>query len=312
MVIHKPSSPVSTFPVKPPAHFCEDFCEVVAARFPAGRVPLPLTIVTATDAPYFVAAQLLYVSLAVSHVGFRFLWYDLGLTAKQRAWCEANGVELRQPVGAPIQNDVPGWQTWNKPCYLADAAAAYGGPLLWLDADTLVVGPLDWIAEALQHRPFVVHCFAATMNLGYTRGMRSLANRPKLYERFPVPRRMTLDRPNAGVFGCDVSRPKDRQLLDCWRFMVGEAARDEEIRRTVSWFDQGSLQWALEKCGLVNCVTHEKRFNDGQALSGKGMSPADFIDALENVQKQTRILHFPAGQKPYAKLPAWLPFGGFR
>lgn len=301
-------------PLKQPEHardFCEDFCEVISRRHPE-RTPLGMTVVSACDAPYFAAAQLLFVSLRMTHDLTRFVLYDLGLTAQQREWCLANGAELRTLMRlthpAMMPENVPGWQTWNKPFYLADAAARYGGPLLWLDADTLAVGPLDWIEETVTHRPFVVHCFAATNNLGYRSGMRSLANRDRLYDRYPVARRMTLDRPNAGVFACDVSRPLDRRLLDDWQFMVGEAARDDDVLSCLRWFDQGALQWALEKNDLINVVTHEQRFNNGTLAVNAQTHPSHLLAALDETPLQTRLLHFPAGSKPYAKLPEWLPF----
>lgn len=276
--------------IAPYDHFLEDFRKVVAIE---PRVKVDLTIVTAADANYFLPAQLLWLSVASSHE-CRFVWCDLGLTQRQREWCLENGVELLSVPARPHTEDTHGWQTWNKPYYLSAACAQR---VLWLDADTLVVGPLDWLDEAISYRPFTVHCFAATMLSGdYKLGIRSLGNRPQLYDHFPVPRRMTRDRPNAGVVGLDVQR--DYDLLYSWQWMVQQAADDPEVADWLRYWDQGALQWALEKNDLLGCVTHELRFNDPVSIQPGRLRREKFLSALETRSPQSCILHFPAGNKP--------------
>lgn len=289
--------------LKHPVHhdqFLEDFASIVR-REP--RTKLGLTIVTAADSDYFLPAQLLYLSLRHSH-DCRFVWIDLGLSDAQRHWCQtADGIELlAMPAECPHPKTTHGWQTWNKPYYVRSVWQT-SERVLWLDADMLVVGPLDTLDAMIAERAFTCHCFAATMLAGdYRRGMRSLGNRPQLYERFPVPRRLTIDRPNAGVVGLRVGRDDD--LLNAWVWMVARASDDPQVASWLRWWDQGALQWAMESTGRHHCVSHELRFNDPCSVQPGRMGREEFLSALEAVNSQARILHFPAGNKPYRAIKA--------
>jgi hypothetical protein len=79
-------------------------------------------------------------------------------------------------------------------------------------------------------------------------------NKPELYDRLPVPRRLDCG-VNAGVIGLD--RERDAGLLNVWCGLVERAFADPTLQPLISWYDQGSLIWALESLGLLDAVRPE-------------------------------------------------------
>lgn len=258
------------------------------------RVRLPCRIITAADDAYFLPFQLLFASLRLSHQA-RVTLIDLGLSDQQRAWCEAHGVERIEidDRHLVVPRSIPWWQTWNKPVYLR----MFSGPVLWLDADCIVTGSLEWLVELLKHRPVITACWAAIHFFGYERGVDCLRNDDRLYERYPVARRLT-EYPNAGVCAFDAAR--DADVLDTWIWMVAQTVERPYLRDWVRWYDQGCLQWALEKREATQIVVQDRKFNDPISVQGPH-SVAELAGKIESLA-ETRVLHFPANNKPYSKL----------
>lgn len=110
-----------------------------------------MTVVTAADAPYFRTLWQLLSSLSRHEPLLAVRAYDLGLTAPQRE-CLARTFPRVQLVTFPLV-DYPAWFrpslrtcAW-KPLVLQHALG--DGDLLWLDAGTLVLSPLQALARQL-------------------------------------------------------------------------------------------------------------------------------------------------------------------
>src|SRR5208283_4500886 len=105
-------------------------------------------VVTACDAAFFPGAQMLWFSLRGE---YPLALFDLGLHPEQVAWCRGRMRVLPCGEGL-IPRGVEGWQTWNKPCYIE--RSPFRCPL-WLDADCLVVAPLEPLFVRAEQGPFV-------------------------------------------------------------------------------------------------------------------------------------------------------------
>ena len=274
----------------------------------AERSTLHATVVTAADAGYFVALQCLVVSLRLSH-DCKVVVFDLGLTRSQRDWLDEHGCEVRPTPDLAFTRERFFWQSWNKPLFLDQVK----GPLLWLDADAIVTGPLTTIDELLRDRPVFFSDSAAIHFNGWREGVRGTTNESALYEDYPVRQRFRPgDHPNAGVIAIDATRPRDRRILDTWLKMVRLAADDDALsppRNATSqhqhgllrWHDQGALQWTLEKLGECDLVLADQRFNDPVRCVG-AKSLDELVVKLHDA-RTTRVVHFPCDSKPYAYFP---------
>lgn len=276
------------------------------------RTPLSAVVVTAADAGYFVGLQALTASVRLSH-DCRIVVADLGLTKKQRRWCQCHDATVIQPGKLPTDRSVFQWQVWAKPFLLQHISTLYPGrPLIWLDADTIVTGSLRWIDEAVKHKFTVFAETAATFWNGWEQGCKIVSNVPEMYRWYPTPARFAPgEAPNAGVLAINPARDVDRRLLDTWTGLIRQAAADprlmdktsttHERQGWLSWYDQGALQWSLEKLDLCHLVVGDTRFNDPQTAHG-AKSFEELIAKIEGA-KGTRVLHFLSGFKPYHFFP---------
>lgn len=280
----------------------EQLGQLLAVMQQPSRTSLPdLRIITAADAGYFVPLQLLLLSILATHE-VQITVIDIGLTESQREWCKRQKVEcIRFDENKLIMpKAISFWQTWNKPAYLSQ----FTGRIFWIDADCVVLNSLKWVDEMLRHRPVIVSCMAAPYFLGKAGGELSLRNSAELYEYYPVKERLE-ELPNAGV--CAFDLPRDRDLLDTWLWMIREATfRAEACNLTkykqgwLKWFDQGALQWALERLGLTELTIRDRRLNDPITVAGP-KTPHQLAADIEYCD--SKILHFPADGKPYKAFP---------
>jgi|GEM_PF-2863386 len=277
------------------------------------KTKLRATVVSAADAAYFVPLQTLVVSLRLSHE-CEIAVIDLGLSAGQRGWLKDHGCRLlKRPATLLMPLRAFMWQTWNKPLWIQVAGVACSDrPLLWIDADCIVTGSLELLDRLASLRPVAFADCAALHFNGWRDGTESVSNRAELYRAFPTPSRFKPgEPPNAGVLACNPWRREDARLLSCWSEMIARAAKDSRLRYKRSkshdaqgwlrWYDQGALQWALEKLDRREWVIHDVRFNDPISAHGT-KSLAELTHKIERLQT-TRIIHFPCGSKPYGTFP---------
>jgi hypothetical protein len=202
-------------------------------------------VIAACDEAFFPGFQLLAQSLQ----GWSVDLFDLGLSEPQRKWCRRRGIAvLAPPIVVP--RSVPGWQSWNKPFYLE---ASRFELTLWLDCDCLVVGDLAPLFDFLEGQPLITRHWAEE----YPR-----PNSPDLYARRPTLRRFDSGRLiNAGVLGIRKDRDLDAPWFRQWSSLVRDAAQDEELRRCITFWDEGALIWALEAAGEVNLPAYRRGWN---------------------------------------------------
>lgn len=125
---------------------------------------------------------------------------------------------------------------WTKPFLVQ--ATPYDN-VIWIDVDALPIRPLDELVALVKKQPFM---FLDQYNPETTR------NKDKLYELLPVycevDKQLTI---NNGVFGINVKR--DHELFGWWIHASYAALRNPEIRKQFSWWDQGTMIWAMHRCG---------------------------------------------------------------
>ena len=216
------------------------------------RVPESEGIVTASDAGFFHNLRFLILSLQ-RWSRYPVAIVDLGMTDPQRKWLSTfpNLTLVKVPLIdkwiEPIRQE-HWWQTWLKPFYIQSAPF---DRVLWIDADCIVVGPLEEAFEQLQHAPILV----ADRTPADTR------NKPRLYRHLPLPADHAVDSVsvNAGVIG--LCRIRDRALLDAWSWGVQWAAHQPTLRHLVAYADQGLLQWALANTNRAHLVRADPQWN---------------------------------------------------
>jgi hypothetical protein len=239
-------------------------------------------IITAADAAYFPGAQILSAScLGKAPLAI----FDAGMTEKQRAWCERRARVLDLPELIMPRSEKM-WQTWNKPRLIR--ASPYR-TTLWLDGDCIVVGDLNPLFERARSGPFGV-------KYPYTAYL--CRNKEDLYRRFPVPIRIPEERSvNGGVLGFGTDK-ESQELLETWEAMVGEAARDSELRGLISDYDQGALHWAVQARQSTDLMVTHRGWNRFIWIPGRG-GPEHFIQQLK-LRPDDVVLHAVVRPKPWA------------
>lgn len=125
--------------------------------------------------------------------------------------------------------------------------------VVWIDVDALPIRPIDDLIDLVKKQPFV---FLDQYNPSVT------GNNPKLYELLPVHRpvdkNLTI---NNGVFGLNVKR--DHEFFNWWIHASYAAFREPDIRQLFSWWDQGTMIWALNRTSNPNGLVLDlgKKFN---------------------------------------------------
>lgn len=201
-----------------------------------------LGLLTATESKFFATFQQWYKSV-IQVWSDPILVYDLGMTEEQVAWCKANGIRLKK-----FKFNVAGlskkelfdkfekrpWELyiWMKPYMIEEAPF---NQVIWLDSDTIVLNPLDFIVNKLKKDGFVV--FKDKFHPEFT--INGDLSKVLPYGS-TTSKTLTI---NAGVMAID--KTVNFQLLTHWTFAVKEALTNPEVYAKVKCMDQGCLAWAM-------------------------------------------------------------------
>lgn len=199
-------------------------------------------IVTAVEAKFFPMFQQWYRS--VVHVWKDpILVYDIGLTEAQSAWCHTNNIRLER-----FNFNIPGftkhelfnrfkdrmWELyiWIKPFMIEEAPF---NQVIWLDCDTIVLEPLDYLVHKVKNDGLVV--FKDQYNPTFT--INGDLSKVLPYGS-TTSHNLTL---NAGVLAVD--KQANQNLMYFWTFAVTEALKKPEVAKEIKCLDQGCLIWAM-------------------------------------------------------------------
>lgn len=246
-------------------------------------------VVTATDANLF--RDLRFLIESIRKVDSIPIWvYDLGMRHDQLNWCLRQENVVCRPV-PPMQKalaDYVGkhrWQAWLKPTYIDDAPL---DQVLWIDADCVVLSPLDEAFGLIDQGPLLMPEVAIGCG----------ANHKDLY-RFHLPIEKIDERcateMNNGVIGLDVRR--DRDLLDAWIHAVQWAIENPGARHLMRWYDQGALLWAVLHTDNESRLQPCHRWNwparaDMPLLKIAAAEGCYLLDAIARVHPEAAIVHY--------------------
>jgi hypothetical protein len=245
-------------------------------------------IVTAADAGYFRELQFLVRSItAVSCQPVCVI--DLGLTETQRNWCLDIGniivwstPELYQPMQRI--RDRFWWQAWIKPFYLVQAPF---DRVLWIDADCVVLKPLDDLFGQIRVAPFFVRDGTTVVT----------ENDPRLYDHLRLPENTVTSgiNLNSGVVG--LCKIRDRDLLSAWVWASQWLAMNPPLQSFSAWADQGLLLWAVHRMGMKRHIHQDLAFNqpifqEPELLYGAVRHGYNLLTEFRQRFPDASILHF--------------------
>jgi hypothetical protein len=263
-------------------------------------------IVTAADENVFRGLQALFTSVKNK---INFLCYDLGLTAEQKKWCTENNLPLKDlsflesflKVRAELVKTEQRWFSYVKPWVVCDSPFEY---TIWLDTDCIVVGDLTQAELIVNKQTFFVEnfCTICTKNLPY------------LYEQHPVEADLSTWKPvNAGVFGV-CKKDIQELVIDKWQYLIGLCAQDPKLKKTCDFYwDEGMLNWALQKNNSLDLITHsflynwpgdcilaektikDKRNNVPSVFAPINLGPSLFFLNLLKNSEDKFVVHFASG-----------------
>lgn len=165
--------------------------------------------------------------------------------------------------------------------------------VIWIDIDALPIRPLDELVDLVKKQPFV---FLDQYNPAVT------GNKDELYELLPVCRpvdkNLTI---NNGVFGLNVKR--DHEFFNWWIHASYAAFREPDIRKLFSWWDQGTMIWALNRTSNIDGLVLDlgKKFNypaNGCKYAKDDLDRKRYVDSryffeeLRRDHPETHIVHW--------------------
>lgn len=265
-------------------------------------------ILTAMDSSdiCFSSFKLLYASLKLVSPLFPITMIDLGMTATQREYLRClPGVgimqlsEIGEPLPFPKEEEAPRWHTWNKPVYMKYSPYP---ETIWLDVDCICFRPIEALYSfAADHIIVAEDC----ADKAFPAAVIFLPNKPYTYRMHPV------DYPlphgpfvNTGVLAFHPHR--DAYFFDEWIAFTKKCHDDIMLRESISWWDQGTCQYIIEKNNLAHCVLRDVRFNHAgpmvelrkkPELYGSSLGFLDYLDVRDTV-----IGHFAGYPKPWGNL----------
>ena len=254
--------------------------------------PVPLSrdtgILTSSDDAFFPAFQLLFVSV-MTRYKTKFAVVDLGLTARQRAWCEHQPdiTLLDLPETLPVSRSAEVWQNWNKPLYFQMSPFKRN---LWIDSDCVVMGGLEVMAATLQDRFYTCECVA-----DFRREDR-MTYPHYLFGTKPVNDTLVM----AGICGFD--RERDADFIAHWLakcIELEKAPREKRVMR-----DQEALQWMVDANGHHDSIIRGSKWNECN-VKYNSAGPREFLNSLP--KQQANIYHFYGSSK--GKPPFWSTWG---
>ncbi len=259
-------------------------------------------LVTAADSNFFPALRL-WIEAAKRHWNGPLFVFDLGLTLNQVDWCRRHGVttepyscsvlgrsysELVEEIGRVQLN------TWCKP-FLLDRAPFKR--IVWVDCDALILAPLTGLLEHLAQTGFVV--YQESYNPPWTINKDVSELLPHKVKNDPY------FTPNAGI--CAIDKTRQLNLLEHWKFAVTQALLNPELRKRLSCYDQGALNWALQVLGLRDCLKNDIRWNcpaNKLHRNAEKLTPrtyyaqtADVLDQITADHPDVHIVHWMGERK---------------
>lgn len=250
-------------------------------------------VLTAADAGYFDQLQMMCDSLRAVD-GPTVTVFNTGLAPNQLdRLLRMETVEvLPEPrlVShlAPLRWDAKA-STWLKPLWMFHSPYE---DTLWIDADCIVLQPLDEVWELLDTGPFAVRD-----------GHQWSRNPDGLYRELPVPsERIPQDVANAGVVG--LRRTRDSELLAAWGFGVQFVA-DPDHRALSAYQDQGMFNWAIHRLGLDHWISDRTKWNlepdkDFDVVRRAYANSLSIWEQLRQDHPDVGIMHFMGQRKlPY-------------
>jgi len=201
-------------------------------------------VITATDTNTFVGVQTLFTSLKEK---INFICYDIGLTQDDVEWAKENKMEIRSVDYPERIKTLSKWQTYLKPWFVDDSPFEY---TLWIDSDCIVVGDLSQ-SDFIKNREtfFVKHWIKQE----YLR-----KNMQELYYKYPADIH-NYDYINAGVFG--VNKKTENNIVKDWKMIIEKGMDDAAILSFISNWDEGALNWAIQRNNRHSMVKDDYRYN---------------------------------------------------
>lgn len=246
-------------------------------------------VVTAADANLFRDLQFMIQSLR-SVDDIPLVVYDLGLRHEQLQWCLRHKHVTCRPL-PPMSDSLAAyvgqhrWQAWLKPAYIHDAPF---DQVLWVDADCVILSPLDEAFQQIQDAPLLMPEVAVGCG----------ANHADLYTtHLPIrdAQRRGKAEMNNGVIGFD--RTRDRELIDAWLYVVQWAVEHPELRHLIRWYDQGALLWAIlrtdNESNIRDC--HDWNFPanaNGQLIACARENGISILEAIREAHPSAQIVHW--------------------
>lgn len=200
--------------------------------------------ITASDSNVFSGVQVLFSSLKNK---VNFICYDIGLNDQQIKWAEENGLNL---IKFDVNEDfkkIDKWQTYLKPFYIDKSPFEY---TVWIDSDCVVIGDFNKSELIINKKTFFIQHWLKQKFLK--------TNKKELYDSFPV-EISNHKYINAGVFG--INKKEDYELLKDWKDIIECGLRDNKILQLFCNWDEGALNWALQKHHKNNYVYNDYRYN---------------------------------------------------
>ena len=221
-------------------------------------------IITLADNNYFQGLLILYHSVQESYP-VPIICYDIGLETEQIIWCKKNLNNL-SILPIPDHETIKKikaykektklrkkgkrqWPLWICPFLIQHSPFE---KTLWLDCDLIILRNLKQLFKKLDAGPvFTPENLAPHVT----------ANKPELYKLLPINQNYQPEYAliNAGVSGWHKKR--DRLALDDYSNVVRMAFEKEEIKKAISWHDQGALIWAILNNNLENRVQNNWKWN---------------------------------------------------
>ncbi|WP_339733798.1 ATP-grasp fold amidoligase family protein [uncultured Gimesia sp.] len=255
-----------------------------------GPIPLPddTGILTSSDDTFFPAFQLLFVSV-MARYKTKFAVADLGLTARQRSWCEHQPdiTLIDLPETLPVPRSAEVWQNWNKPLYFQLSPFKRN---LWIDSDCVVMGGLEVMASKLQDQFYTCECVAP-----FRREDR-MTFPHKLFGTNPVNDTLVM----AGICGFD--RERDAEFIANWLAKCVELEKAPRKKRVMR--DQEALQWMVDVNGHHDRILRGSKWNECN-VKYSSAGPREFLSSLS--KEQANIYHFYGKSK--GSPPFWSTWG---
>lgn len=272
----------------------------------------PRGIVTLADSYFFPGLEMLYLSVQES-LPMPVACFDIGLTDEQKnaaalkypdLWIlplpETRDVTaIREAFDTPDQKIRPArpgkreWPLWLCPFLIAESPFT---SVYWLDCDLVVLRNLEGLFGLLDDGPVFT-----PENLA----PEATPNKPALYDLLPLERKFDPAVPtiNGGVSGWHLER--DREALEAYMHPIRRACVDLAVRDAISWHDQGSLIWGIQKCGLEHRVVETWMWNlcvEHTRASGKSYPwGAGTLAILRDEVPEANLLHWNGRPFPWPR-----------